>query len=56
MRVHTGEKLKPFDCDVCGKSFSEKGNLKAHKKTHKVEPQVSKNQYKELKLVKVEKM
>jgi uncharacterized Zn-finger protein len=33
MRVHTG--IKPFQCDICKKSFSEKSNLKTHLKIHK---------------------
>ncbi len=26
--------LKPFECSVCGKRFSEKGNLKIHQRIH----------------------
>ena len=34
VRIHTG--VKPFECEICQRSFAQKGNLNKHKKLHLV--------------------
>ena len=33
-RIHSG--VRPYSCDICSKSFAEKGNLKKHQLTYLV--------------------
>lgn len=32
MNTHKG--IKPFNCGLCGKGFTDKSNMRAHEKTH----------------------
>ncbi|XP_022908495.2 zinc finger protein 493-like [Onthophagus taurus] len=34
MNVHCEDKVKPYECDVCGKKFGWKNGLRQHKLTH----------------------